>query len=367
MRTSSILIALGLVVFTAPLAEANRKSSFKKVQFKLEYRAALDQLARGQKESALADLLELESSSLEQTNADPRPLWNAKLSVVRDLLGEGPHVLVPLSQFHQSAYRAYLSEGSHALAAHSRALTMELAELYADRVRGDHGKRTASAVMTSLAGYLQAASMSPLAADLFDRAVEIDEYNVAARLGRAAIHERHGEYEEAVPFLRELLERAPNDPEGSLRLALHLARLDEAEEAESLLRGLTRSPAAAPRWVRSLAYQELARLLIDESEYEQAVALVEVAGRELPGDPTLPLLLAYATDRAGQASSKSALAVALRDGAESGDSSPRYRYSQMPHEALDQLRASLSGESRAQMPTLAAALSDGSQSAIGSR
>lgn len=366
MRATSILVALALLL--APgLSHANRKSSFKKNEFKLEYRGTLESFASGSEQDALAELIELESRSGEEAGGDLQPLWKAKLSVVRDLLGAGPELLVPVTQLHERAYVEYLERGSHSLAAHSRTMAMELAEIYADRVKDEHGRRMASALMTSLAGYMQAAFVDPTASSLYRRAASLDPNNVAARLGLAGILERHGDYDEAIPILREAVRVSPASSESRLRLAIQLIRVEELEEAEQLLRDLVEGPAVAPRWVRSLAFQELTILLIDSSEVEQAATLVEIAQRELPGDPTLPILLAFASDRAGHRSSKSALSSALGEAGSNHAPSPRYRYSQMPRQELEAVRATLRGETAAQLSTLAAALSDRAGGSTGSR
>lgn len=344
----------------APIeARANRKHDFDKRACKREYRGALDRLARGEAERAVADLVELDSRIGAATESNLGPLWKAKLSVIRDLLKTGPEILVPVSQLHEQAYLAHLEHGSYALASHSRTLTIELAELYVERVKGTHGERVASAVMTSMAGHLHANYVDPTASALYRRAIALDPTNTAAMLGLASIFERHGEYDKALPVLRSLAETAPRDPEGRLRLATHLIRLDEPAEAERVLRGLVEEQLREPRWIYSLAYQELARVLIERGEFDEAAALLDGAIRSLPGDSTLPILLAYVSDRARRPSSKAELASGLRGGVSSDAESPRYRYSRMPHRALDQLRAVLRGESAAQLPTLAEALSDG--------
>lgn len=361
MRALSIALALTLpLVLVAPVpGSANRKRNFDKQQFKLEYRAVLDRFARGEAEEALTDLLELEARGSSAADSNLEPLWKAKLSVIRDLLRAGPDLLVPVSQLHEQAYLGHLEHGSYALASHSRTLTIELAELYAERVKGSQGLRVASAVMTSMAGYLHASFMDSTASALYQRAIALDPTNAAAQLGQAGIFERHGEYDKALPILRELVETVPASGEGRLRLAVHLNRIDEPAEAEALLRELIAERVKEPRWVHSLAYQELARIMIDRDEFDEALALIDGAARTLSGDPTLPILLAYVSDRARSPTSKAELTSALREGASQALDSPRYRYSQMPRQALEQLRTSLRGESAAQLPTLAEALSGG--------
>ncbi len=353
--------ALALVLVPALLVPASsaagRKPKFDKQGFKLEYRSALDRLARGEAEGSLTDLIALESRVGAGTDLNLEPMWTAKLSVIRDLLKAGPEVLVPVSQFHERAYIAHLERGSRSLAAHSRSMTIELAELYAERVEGTHGDRVASALLTSMAGHLHATFMDPNAAKLYRRAADIDPTNAAALLGLAGIFERHGDYERALPVLEELARVAPENPEGRLRLAVNLTRAGQPDRAEAVLRGLAAEEVKEPRWVHSLAYQELGRILIDREAFAEAAALIEGAVRALPGDPTLPILLAYASDRTGHPSRKAELTAGRREADRSGQVSPRYRYSQMPQQALQQLRVALRGESSAQLPTLAEALS----------
>lgn len=357
LRVVFAITALLCTLAALPVGAA-RKPSFKKSEFKLEYRDTLIEFAGGDTQSAVTSLVELESRT-SQNGAHLEPQWKAKLSVIRDIMGGGADVLVPVSQLHQRAYLAHLERGSHSLAAHSRSLTMELAELYAERARGAHGERVASAVMTSLAGYLHAAFMDSTASGLYRRAIDIDPNNGAALLGLVGILERHGDYREALPLLRRLAEVSPADAEGRLRLAVHLVRLGKEDEAERLLRALVEEPVKEPRWLHSLAYQELARLLLDREEFAPAAKLLEDGTRALPGDPTLPILLAFASDRNGRPSSKAKLTAALHEGAATGLASPRYLYSQMPRRALEEVRAVLQSESAAQLPILAEALGGG--------
>ncbi len=354
MRSIGHLLVLALVTSLVAPAAAARKPNFKKSDFKLEYRDTLTDYARGDAQGAISNLVELEARNADNGHLEPQ--WKAKLSVVRDLIGDNPHLLVPVSQFHQKAYLAHLEGGSYALAAASRSLTIELAEIYAERVRGTQGEKLASAVMTSLAGHLHAASMDPTAAALYRRAIEVDPESVAALLGLVGILERHGEYEEALPFLRRIHRIVPTDPESRLRMAIQLIRLEQHLEGEQMLRSLTDERVREPRWVFSLAYQELARRLVDREEFTEAVNLLDAGARALPGDPTLPILQAYASDRAGRPSSKTKLAEALYESAAAGLESPRYRYSQMPRRALEEVRVTLEDETSAQLPTLAEAL-----------
>ncbi len=360
MRAPSIalILALSLGLLSSPSTEASRKGKFDKAEFKLGYRSALDRLARGEAEGALADLVALESRFGEQARGRLEPLWKAKLSVVRDLLGAGAELLVPVSQLHEQAYLAHRDDGSYALASHSRGMTIELAELYAERVKGTHGMRVAGAIITSMAGHLHAAFVDSTATVLYQRALELDPDNGAAMLGLAGVFERHGEYDKALPVLRRLGESTAASPEGRLRLAVHLIRVDERQEAEALLLRLIADPVREPRWVHAVAFQELARILIDRDEFEEAAALLDGATRTLGGDPTLPILLAYVSDRARRPISKAEMTSALRAAAIPDSESPRYRYSRMPRRALEALRVALSGESAAQLPTLAQALSD---------
>ncbi len=350
------LTLLALSLLPVPASSA-RGSGFKRNEFKVEYRDVLGRYADGDKLDAVASLVDLERrTSPDGSHLEPQ--WNAKLSVVRDLLSLGPDVLVPVTQLHQEAYLAHLERRSYSLAAHARGLTIELAELYAERARGEHRERLASAVMTSLAGHLHAAYMESNASALYRRAIDINPQNTAAYLGLVGILERHGDYEGALPLLRQVAEVDAADVEARLRLALHLVRLEQLEEAAELLEALVAEEVQEPRWVHSLAYQELGRLHLDRNDVAAALAIFERGVRAMPGDPTLPILYAYTSDRNGRPSSKAKLADALHVSASVGLTSPRYRYSQMPKSALSEVRAALAGESEAQLPTLAEALGD---------
>jgi tetratricopeptide (TPR) repeat protein len=356
MRAIKTLLAL-LVPLLLAAPAAGQKGKFKKSEFKAAYVERLDRYARGDAQDAVAELVELEIRAAGLTESNLEPLWKAKLSAIRDLLRVGPELLVPVAQLHEKAYLAYLSRKEHALAAHSRALTVELAEIYAERVDGTRGRHFSSAVMTSMAGHLHAAFMDPLAANLYTRAAEIDPGNAAAHMGLAGIRERHGDYEAATTSLEALIATAPESAEGRLRLAVNLLRLGRSERAEGLLRRLVDSPALSPGWIYSLAVQELSRILVDRDDLEACTALLERVSSEIPGDPTLPILVAYVTDRGGRPSLKADLSESLRLGSAASEISPRYRYSQMPRQELGELRAELRGESAAQLAALAQALS----------
>jgi Flp pilus assembly protein TadD len=356
MRAITTLLALiASLVLAAPAA--GQKGRFKKAEFKAGYIEQLQRYARGEPETAVAELVELEIQAARLTESNMEPLWKAKLSAVRDLLRVGPELLVPVAQLHERAYLTYLARKEHALAAHSRSLTVELAEIYAERVEGTPGRRFSSAVLTSMAGHLHAAFMDPLAANLYTRAAEIDPDNAAARLGLAGIRERHGDYEEATAALERLVETSPESGEGRLRLAVNLMRMDRSGEAEGLLRDLVDSQVRAPDWIYSLAVQELGRILVERDDFEAASALLERVAKQMASDPTLPILVAYVTDRSGRPSRKADLSESLRLGATGTEASPRYRYSQMPRQELAELRAELRGESTAQLAALAQALS----------
>ena len=167
---------------------------------------------------------------------------------------------------------------------------------------------------------------------------------------------------------KTLLAGSPEDPEGRLRLAVNLARMDRAADAEGILRELIEPGQPVPDWVQSVAVQELGRILIDRDEFDEAGVLLGSISETNPGDPTLPILVAYVSDREGRPSLKSDLSEALGQGAVATASSPRLRYSRMPRQALSDMRAELRGESRAQLAALAEALSgDPVVAAAGSR
>jgi tetratricopeptide (TPR) repeat protein len=201
---------------------------------------------------------------------------------------------------------------------------------------------------------MQEAYLESPAALLYSRALEFHPTNIAALQGLAGMYERRGEYDQAVARLEELVAAHPKNREGRLRLAINLARLHREREAASFLSGLVEE--AVPDWILSLAHQELARMLADNGDLAEALKLLKSGMNLLPGDPSLPIQLAYLADREGVPGEAPDLGAALSRSSRSESESPRYLYSQIPKSALAQLRLSLEDRSDKTLVLLATAL-----------
>jgi tetratricopeptide (TPR) repeat protein len=318
--------------------------------------AVLYRYSAGETERALESLTELESATLVEFGPKVvEPMWRAKLAVIADLIAKtDAEVLTPVTLLHQQAYVCYIELDRSALAVHSRTMAMELTEVYADKIDTEKGHILASNLMASLAGYMQEAYLESPAALLYSRALEFHPTNIAALQGLAGMYERRGEYDQAVARLEELVAAHPKNREGRLRLAINLARLHREREAASFLSGLVEE--AVPDWILSLAHQELARMLADNGDLAEALKLLKSGMNLLPGDPSLPIQLAYLADREGVPGEAPDLGAALSRSSRSESESPRYLYSQIPKSALAQLRLSLEDRSDKTLVLLATAL-----------
>ena len=355
MRAQAITATL--VILLLPLsAGASEPKSFKKKDFQKQYRQVLGRYADGDFEGAVTTLVDLETAVVAEHGAKVlNRMWKAKLQVLRDLMLEGGlEVLAPVTLLHEDAYVAYLDMGSSPLTRHARTMAADLVQFYSEQVESHESQVMAGGLMSSLAGRSQDAYLDSAAAELFALALETDSRNVAALQGLAGIYERRGEYERTVSYLEHLTEIDPPNREGRLRLAINLMRLDRQREAGETLRQLVEEPDSD--WILSLAYQELARILTDNADFTSARALLEEAVRRLPRDPSLPIQMAYLSDRDESVDGDIDLLVSLRRCAEDGSESPRYHYSQIPKSALEDLRRALRQERDDLLLLLAAAL-----------
>ena len=240
------------------------------------------------------------------------------------------------------------------LAIHSRRHAVDLIDLYINLSTHPGRSGTASALLTSLGGFLQGASMSSVAISLYERALELETANAATLISLAGLYERQGSYDKALVYLEELLRHHADHREARLRLAINLERVERRTEGvEALERILVTSESD---WILSLAYQELARLAVADGDPARGRVLLEEARTRLPRDPSLAVQLAYLADRVGAPGGPSRLAEALEANVRSSQPSPRSLYSRVSGEALAELRVSLADLGRQRHPLLAEAL-----------
>lgn len=280
------------------------------LETKQRYQQVLKTLATGDLEQALDELQAMEKKAVgeDQPWRMVDNLWKLKLQVIRDLLAsQPPELLMPIIVLHHDAYFRYAEQDRPYLAQHSRTMAAELAQVLAERAGTPAAAAFSGWTLSSFGAYLWSPSSIGASADLFYRAFLVDPGNPVALRGLAAAHERAGEYEKASEYLMKALALERGDPELMLRLALCGWRRDAAtvDTAISTLSSLT--AAGNPDWIRSVAYQEMARAHLSKGESEAAEAVLRQGLQELPGDQQMSLQLAAILD--GQRRRDEVLAV----------------------------------------------------------
>lgn len=317
------------------------------------YRAVLSELvSTGELAAAVARLGETEAA-LTDDGVATEAVGQAEIAVAAELAAADPEALLPLLALHQEAYLEHFHAGRYPLAGHSHRMILDLARLMTEHLDSPDGRRLAADVQTGLAEYATGKSMYFRAQELLEEALELDPGHRQALLLLATNYEHFGRYAEARELLLELSALDAADPEPRLRLATVAERTGRPREAERLLRALLREQQ--PPWMLSLAYQTLARVLIDGDRSEEAVEVLAAGRRRLPGDQRLQLLAAHAVDRAGRPREAAELLAALPIESAAGHS-PRLRYALPPSGSLEPLRERLLAAVRVRIPRLARAL-----------
>ena len=341
-RSGLLLVALLVVVAVAPVAgRPAMAATLKAEEVQPGYRQVLATLAAGDEGQALEELFAFETGVLGEM---PRPgkveaFWRLKLRVIRDLAqSQSVEVLVPIAVFHHDAYLLYRERRRPILAAHSRTMAGELAEFYASRAESQDANVFAGWMLTSFGSFHQQSRSVSTSIAVFRRALELDPANRAAIMGIAVSFERRAEYERAIQALEQALRLDQQNAEARLRLALCTARQEEADRVAAR-KDLERVIAeeGAESWVRSVAFQELARLYLEVGESEAAERLIRQGQAEMPGDQQLAIQLAAILDVRRRP--KEALQVL--GGVQTGDwnhVSPRQIYDRWPTKGLAEAR-----------------------------
>jgi len=250
----------------------------------------------------------------------------------------------------EQALATYNERGLFESSAYSIRMMLNLVDVYVERVDSAEARLVAALLLTDLSYHTPQSAPSMA---LLLRALDLAPNHEAPLLGLAKLFEIRGEYEEARTYLQRLIEAHGENGEAKLRLAVNLDRFGKRREARELFQQLLKS--AAPSWVRSLSYQELARILMEEGELEPAVLLLEQGAQEFPSDFNLLVYLAYLTDRTGRSRGWS-LAASMEECAKDCDVSPRMTYLQRAGTAQAQLHEQLQAYSASSFETLSQTL-----------
>jgi tetratricopeptide (TPR) repeat protein len=305
------------------------------------YRQVLAILAAGDAEQALEELFAFETGVLGELprSGKVETFWRFKLRVIRDLAAsQSFEVLVPIAVFHHDAYLLYRERRRPILAAHSRTMAGELAEVYASKAESHDANVFAGWMLTSFGSFHQQSRSVSTSIAVFRRALELDPANRAAIMGIAVSFERRADYERAIQALDRALRLDRQNAEARLRLALCTARQEESdkEAARVDLERVIAEGMGEP-WVRSVAFQELARLRLEEEQTDLAEQIIRRGLAELPGDQQLAIQLAAILD-AGRRPKE---ALKVLEGIETGDwnhVSPRQIYDRWPTDGLAEAR-----------------------------
>ncbi|MFL6202597.1 MAG: tetratricopeptide repeat protein, partial [Thermoanaerobaculia bacterium] len=342
----------------APTARGKRTRRIDAGPVRDGYRAALRQLAGGDRNGARDAVQELQTRVLTgERPAASDDLADVELDVAGDLARKDPESLVPVLTLHQVLYRDAVRKGGFLLSTHNRELVFRLVDLYAGRSGSPEGKRQASRFLMGLAAEMIWTAPPSLRSRVFQQILAYDARQEAAILCLAVDAERQGRYADAVGYLERLGPgEGPVHAEARLRLAVNLARLGKVQEARKLLREVSDPVGKAEPWQLAVAWQEMARLQLAAGDLEGAEQTLRAGLQRLPEDDKLALQLGLVRDlRKDPRGAREAVAGLGTPGKTPGQGgAARNRYNQLPLESLDQAWTELQERAVAQIPALAA-------------
>jgi tetratricopeptide (TPR) repeat protein len=322
-------------------------------QLKAAYREAVARYAADGSAESLRALAAFERDALAggASGAMGR-LASVERSVARTFAKSSAPALLGLCLVHLDLYREHSRDQAYPAIGHSRRIVEELTEMVASDAKDREGKRAAAGVLTVFAASLQAVGSYASAERLFIRAGELDGGDVAALMGRADILERVGDAKDTVGVLEKALALRPHHAEAQLRLGVNLRRIGDEGAARTTLTGCT--AAGRPEWIRAVAWQELASMLLAGGQVSEAERLLREATAALPADPQLQVLLAGTLDRERRQREALTVVNAVVDHPAGGTPSARLRYSQPPRDDLDVIRQQLDAGRAQDLAALAA-------------
>ncbi len=331
------------------------------------YRQALAQLAQGNDSAAQAAISALETSLImSKEPIEPEDLAAIELKIAGAVAKSSPEGLVPLLMLHGSLYRDYLSRRDYALSSHARELVFRMVDLYAERVNSPEARKLGARFVIGLAADVARTAPRVMRERAYRRALKLDDGSEPALLGMAVDAERHGEYEQAISHLQNLLKHHPGHTEAKLRLALNSERRGFKRDARKLLEevlsgvsGDAGGDVAAPEdWLLSLAYQELGRMQMDGKDFGDAEKTLREGRQRLPQEEKLALQLALLLDLRRRSSEAQEVldGLTLRADMTQDEASPRHRYNQPPYETLDREWIGLKESATERRPALAKAV-----------
>ena len=324
----------------SPSTESPAAEDLQAEAMRSAYLEALRLWADGDVVAARRTLAELERP-VETSGAVRR--WRQLITLERVTamsLTEGhPASLMAVAFLHRDMFGWYLARGEPRLSTHSWQMAATMARI-APGVKGwDPPDGFSESMLIDLAGQLVRSGQPRMARQLLETADKMAPGSAPALLGLGALAERIGHPEEAVEPLKTLVDNHPDDSEGRLRLAVNLARTGSEKNAEEHFRVLL-DPSVTV-WIRTLAYQELGRTLVQQGRDGEACEVLSTGAAQIPDNQRLRILLAHAMDGDRRPRDATAVIEELEANAAQQTTSPRYRYSVWPDLGGEGLRSTL--------------------------
>lgn len=333
-------------------------------QLRAAYWGALSLAGMNEWPGARDSVVELERAvALESPVEGLAELSRAQIDVAGRLAGITHDCLPPITLLHLGAVESYREGSDPALVTHSSTVAAHLAELYAGLEGTVEARGFASSTMACIGGTLGSVAAYGQARRLLERALQLDPGSEIAGLLLGALDEREGRYAEAVDVLRPLVRAHPDAWEARLRLAVNLRRVGKTTDARAHLVECTRP--RHDRWIRGVAYDELARLAVDAERWRDAAAVLEEAVAALGPTQSTVVQLSYVFDRLQVPLRARTLTAKLPDRVEAGSrpESDRFRYTVWPDVALASAREALRQRGQASLGALSAAIATTSSAA----
>lgn len=355
IRTGRVLAGLlmvGTVAASPALGAAIRAD-----EVRSEYRHILGLVAAGKREQALSELVAFETGVVgdQQAWRYIDKIWHIKLGVIRELLEVQPvQLLRPIILLHHDAYFEYAELGRRYLAGHSRQMAAELAEIYVQRAGTPEAVEFSGWVLTSLGAYLWSPNSVGESAELFYRAQLADPGNEIAVLGLSAAYEKKGDYDKAIEYLERAIQLDRGNSEARLRLVLCRLRGGTETPADAMRQLAALADDGSPAWIRSVAFQEMARIQIHDGDLAAAEATLRHGLKALPGDQDLSLQLAAVLERQGRRAEAIDVVETITPTMED---SPRERYDFWVPLGIEEARVEHLGEEKDSLAALGAGLS----------
>ncbi len=316
------------------------------------YRDALARLAAGREAEAIAAVAAVEDSLLTRKfdAATLGQLVEIETGAARELVTADAATLAPLLRLHQRLFEESGPKRRFRGSTVAREIAGRLVALGWELGQTDLARRFSAVFGIQLVRN----GVTAQGGQMLQRALAVDPQDELILLELASGAARRNAPAEAAEHLKALLRAHPENREARLRLILAQGRMGQTSEFLEALRAFIKEETSG--WRLSLAYQELARLMMAQGLPGATKTLREGLER-LPGDEKLTLMLAALLDRSGLSIEARQLITRFKpqEGEDAGGAARR-RYSRPPDEPFTTRRQELGQEAQKHLQALGWAL-----------